>query len=141
MRRPFAALVILGLCGAASLWGYARYQQEWRWRAFTPVARSFLVAASAHDSLRLLRMSGSPRPVAWATHVAGLDAAMVRRIADDLHPGYGYALSAGRVAVSFRSSVDHCAELGSFGEGHEIQMSFVRRGDRWLVDHVALVHC
>ncbi len=100
--------MIVLLLGSASIWAYRRYQEEWRWSSYTPIARSYLTAVGAGDSTQAARLSGAVQPVEWASHLKNLRDPRIRRFVEGLRVGWGFPSSQERVLVTFYTSFDYC---------------------------------
>lgn len=72
-RVPLGGMVLAALVAIAALMWLQPYSLFSSYRSYTEPARRFLQAASARDTLELLRQTVSAQPVAWALAAADGD--------------------------------------------------------------------
>ena len=125
MRKP---LVIIASCavvlvGTALTPGPRRLIADLRWGTFTPVARTFLEAASRHDSVGLTALATNPGAVARALVLGRMNGDVAAISAQSLQP-VGGSHSGDTIVVQFHTSAPVCSP---YGGPDEIQFHFLLR--------------
>jgi hypothetical protein len=134
-----AAGVLLGLLVAVV--GVRTWSVR-RWRPLTPVARSFLDAALAHDSARLAVLASDTLPVQWATTWAAKRPGDLRAASRSLRVAWGaggVGPADSVIVVEYAIDAPVCTP---YGGNDRLQFQFTRApGGGWRVWHVGVPPC